>query len=97
MYTNAASCALPLDGAVEEKAMVRIGQSGTLTTTIHPNPARATRYPTVIPSDKPYEILLCDASGKVVKEYHQKKKSKLLIPIGDIQEGLHLLRVYRQE
>jgi hypothetical protein len=89
--------AVPLDGEAEEKAGIRIGRSGTLTTTIHPNPAKADRYTTVIPTDQAYQILLCDASGKVVKEYRQRKKTHLLIPIRDIQSGLHLLRVYRQQ
>lgn len=88
--------AISLDGTQEDKAYIRIGSSGSLTTTIHPNPARSTRFPTVIPSDKPAHILLCDATGKVMKSYAQKKKSSLLIPIGDIKEGLHLLRVYKQ-
>lgn len=89
--------AVSLDGKREEKAFVRIGSSGSLTTTIHPKPAKDTRFPSVIPSDRPAHILLCDASGKVMKEYTQKKKSSLLIPIGDIPEGLHLLRVYKQQ
>ncbi|WP_224996014.1 T9SS type A sorting domain-containing protein [Cesiribacter sp. SM1] len=89
--------AVPQTGEPEEKAGIRIGRSGTLTTTIHPNPAKADRFPTVIPSDQAYQILLCDASGNVIKEYQQRKKTHLLIPIRDIQEGLHLLRVYKQQ
>lgn len=85
------------DGRREEKATLRIGRAGSLTTSIYPNPARKDRYPSVIPSDKPYQILLCDGSGKVTKEYRQPKRSSLLIPIGDIKEGLHLLRIYRQQ
>lgn len=88
--------AISLDGKKENKAFIRIGSAGSLTTTIYPNPARHTRFPTVIPSDRPSHILLCDASGKVMKSYAQRKKSSLLIPIGDIKEGLHLLRVYTQ-
>lgn len=89
--------AATLEGALEEKGSIRIGRAGSLTTILHPNPAKADRFPSVIPSDRPYMILLCDASGKVVKEYAQKRKSSLLIPIVDLTEGLHLLRIYRQQ
>jgi hypothetical protein len=88
--------AVDLSGKREDKAFIRIGSTGSLTTIIHPNPARDTRFPSVIPTDRPAYILLCDATGKVMKQYAQKKKSSLLIPINDIKEGLHLLRVYTQ-
>lgn len=89
--------AAPLQGTTEEKAMVRIGQTGTLTATIYPNPAKNDRFPSMIPGDWAYQILLCDQSGKVIREYRQKKKTNLLIPIRDIKAGMHLLRVYRQQ
>ncbi|AHM59695.1 hypothetical protein D770_07160 [Flammeovirgaceae bacterium 311] len=89
--------AVPLLGKPEEKAMVRIGQSGTQTATVYPNPAKSDRFPSIIPGDLAYQILLCDDSGKVIKEYRQKKKTNLLIPIRDIKAGMHLLRVYRQQ
>ena len=89
--------AASMTGQQEPKAFVRIGRAGSITTSIYPNPAKDTRFPTVIPSDRPYQILLCDGSGKVIREYNQPKKSSLLIPIGDIKEGMHLLRVYRQQ